>query len=376
MKKRMIIMLIGLGILFGAIIVYKVLIAHLIKQSIEANQNPVVTVSTMKVENSEWQPRITAAGSLRAIKGVNVTTELAGLVTGIYFTPGAVVKDGTLLVQLNADAEIGQLESLKAQAKLAQITYDRDSKQFKIHAVSKQTLDTDLQNLKSLQGQVAQQAATVAKKSIRAPFTGRLGINNVNPGQYINTGDKIVTLQALDPIYVDFYLPQQQLAQVTLGQPVNIRTDTFPGKTFTGKITTIEPVIDNTTRNVEVEGTIANPDFMLTPGMFVNVSLTTGKPVSYLTLPQTAVSYNPYGDIVFIVHESKDKNGKTVLSVTQNFVEAGETRGEQVAILKGLKAGDTVVTSGQLKLKNGSRIAVNNKIAPSDKRHPTAPNEH
>jgi membrane fusion protein (multidrug efflux system) len=331
----------------------------------------------MKVGYSDWQPKLKASGSLRAIRGVSVTTELAGLVTKIMFTPGATVKQGTLLVQLNADAEIGQLQSLQAQAALAQITYKRDQAQYKIHAVSKQTVDSDFENLQSLQGQVAQQAATVAKKTIRAPFTGRLGINNVNPGQYVNVGDKIVTLQTLDPIYADFYMPQQTLAEIKVGQNVALISDTFPKKTFTGKITTIEPTVDPSTRNVEVEATLPNPDYQLTPGMFATVEIITGEPKRFLTVPQSAISFNPYGDIVYVItQQGKDKDGKPMQIANQKFVITGQTRGDQITVLKGLKGGETIVTSGQLKLKNGSQIAVNNSVVPQNSPNPVAPDDH
>jgi len=333
------------------------------------------------VPASPWQPKLQSTGSLRAINGVNVTTELAGMVQKIYFIPGAMVKAGTLLVQLNADAEIGQLHSLQAQAALANITYQRDKAQFAVRAVSKQTVDADFQNLRSLQGQVAQQAATVAKKAIRAPFTGRLGINNVNLGQYLNPGDKIVTLQALDPIYVDFYVPQQKLIQLAVGQSVEVMSDVYPKRVFKGKITTVNPALETTTRNVEVEATLANPRYELNPGMFALVNVIVGKPKNYLTVPQTAISYNSYGNIVYVLKKQdkdktdKDKNGKPIFMAEQVFVTTGETRGDQITVLKGLKQGDTVVTSGQLKLKNKSLVTVNNAVVPENSPNPVTPNE-
>lgn len=368
-------MLICLGILFGGIFIFKGIIKFLTNRQMAA-QSRVVTVSAMKVGYSFWQPRLKATGSLRAIRGVNVTTELAGMVQSIYFKPGAFVTEGTVLVQLNADSDIGLLHSLEANAELAKITYDRDKKQYDIHAISKQQLDTDAANLKSQRAQVEQQAATVAKKTIRAPFSGRMGISAVNPGQYINTGDKIVTLQTLDPIYVDFYVPQQALTELQVGQNVSLSADTFPGKSFHGKITTIDPLVDQSTRNIEVEATISNPKFELTPGMFARVEVSTGEPQRFLTLPQTAVSFNPYGEIIYVIRESgKDKKGKPILTAHQVFVISGETRGDQVAILKGLKEGDMVVTSGQLKLKNGNQVAINNSIVPSNNPHPIVTNE-
>lgn len=368
----MIIMLVSVAVLFGAIFGWKYIKARMIQKYIATMMSPAITVSTMKVGSSLWQPRLKAVGSLRARVGVNVTTELAGMVQTIYFTPGAEVEKGQVLVQLNASSEIGQLHSLQAQVELARITYERDQAQFKAHAVSKQVVDSDEWNLKNLQAQVEQQTAIVEKKTIRAPFSGRLGVNNINPGQYLNVADTVTILQALDPIYADFYLPQQALSQLKLGQKVRVVTNTFPGQTFSGQITTIEPAVETTTRNVQVEATLSNPKFQLMPGMFVDVDVDVAAPKTYLTVPQSAISFNPYGDIAYIVKATneKTKDNKAIFRVTQVFVTVGETRGDQIAILKGLKYGDTVVTSGQLKLKNGSRIVVNNTIQPSNEASP------
>lgn len=375
MKKRMIIMLIFVGILFGGVFGWKLFQSIMTKRFMAKMQAPAVTVSTIKVASLPWQITLKAVGSLRAILGVNVTTELAGMVENIYFTPGAVVKKGTILVQLNAAAEIGQLHSLQAQVELAKITYARDKAQFAVKAVSKQQVDTDEWNLKNLQAQTDQQAATVAKKTLRAPFSGRLGICNVNPGQYLNVGDNVTSLQTMDPIYIDFYLPQQDVAHLKLSQPVTVTSDAFPGKIFKGKITTIEPAIDTSTRNIQVEATLENPKYELTPGMFASASVTVGAPKNFLTLPQSAITFNPYGDIVFIVKEKgKDGNGKPILMVNQAFVTTGNTRGDQIQILSGVKDGDEVVSSGQLKLQNESTIIINNKIQPSNSPAPQLPN--
>lgn len=378
MNRRMKIMLIALAILFGLVFGYKAFVNYMINKFIKKLQSPIITVSTMNAAYSTWQPKLLASGSLRAIRGVNVTTELAGMVQKIYLTPGSIVKKGDLLVQLNADVEIGTLHALQAQAALAKITYERDKAQFAVKAISKQQLDTDIQNLKNLEAQVASQAGTVAKKTITAPFDGRLGINNVNPGQYLNVGDKVSTLQALDPIWADFYMPQQTLSQIKVGDAVTVTSDTYPHKEFKGKITTIEPAVNIDTRNVLVEAAIDNPKYELKPGMFITVKTESGASRQYITLPQTAITFNPYGDLVYIVHENKEKDekGKPILTVTQNFVVTGDTRGEQIAVVKGLKEGDVVVTSGQLKLKNGSRIAVNNTITPSNNPNPEVSNEY
>jgi membrane fusion protein (multidrug efflux system) len=362
LSKRMRVMLFAVGILFGLIIIYKLFIHFIISYSISHMKN-VVPVSAMTVDYSTWQPAITVSGSVRAVKGVNVTTESAGMVKAIYFKPGSEVQEGTTLVLLNADAEMGQLQSLKAQAVLAEMTLKRDTKQYAVRAISKQTLDNDVQNLKNLQGQVMSQQGIVDKKIIRAPFSGRLGINRINLGQYLNVGDVIVSLQTNDPIWVDFYIPQQSLAKIKMNGTVSVTTGSYPNQLFKGKITTINPSIDVDSRNVEVEATIANPKQQLSPGMFVTVSIDVDAPKQYLTLPQSAISYNPYGDLVYVVQsQGNDKHDKSNLLAMQTFVETGQVRGDQVAILKGLKQGDVIVTSGMLKLKNRSPIEINNAI--------------
>lgn len=372
-------MLIAVGILFGSVFLYKGFMSLMLKRYFASKANPVMTVSTAKVAYSSWEPQLKAVGSLRTTLGVNVTAQLGGMIQTITFTPGATVGAGTVLVQQNADSEIGKLHEIQANLELAKITYDRDKLQYKVKAVSKQQLDTDLQNMKSLQAQEVQQKATVVKLTITAPFTGRLGISNVNPGQYLNPGDTVVTLQKLDPIYVDFNLPQQAVAQLQTGQEVTFVSDSYPKINFTGRITTLNPIVDSSTRNIEVEATIANPKGELLPGMFGNVEVKAGEPKSYLTVAQTAITFNPYGEIAYIVKPSekeKNEDGKPILKVTQTFVETGETRGDQTMIISGLKAGDEVVTSGQLKIKNGSLVAVNNSVTPSDNPNPEVTNDH
>lgn len=361
----MVAMLLIMAILFLCIFALKGIAHFFIGRAMAATRNRPITVSTAQVTKQEWQPYVTAVGSLRAVRGVNVTTELAGMVRTIYFKPGSDVKSGELLVDLNTDTDVAQLHSLQAQAKLAQITYHRDKAQFAIGAVSKQTLDTDVATLNSDEAQVAEQAATVEKKIIHAPFTGRLGVSAINPGQYLNPGDKIVNLQSLDPLYVDFYLPQQMLSQLETGMVVTTTSDSFPGRKFRGRITTIEPMVDPATRNVEVEVTLANPRYLLKPGMFVYAKVKNGPLQKFMTLPQTAITFNPYGEFAYIVTKGKKES-----TVQQTVVTVGETRGDQITVLSGLKVGDTVVTAGQLNLRNGSKVVVNNKIKPSDSANP------
>lgn len=377
MTKRMLTMLIIAGVLFGGIFAFKAFQSYMIKKYIFNMKPPPVVVAAQKVTYQTWQPRLRAIGSLRAVLGVDVTTEAAGLVTAIHFTPGTYVKKDTLLVELNASSEIGRLHSLEASARLACITYQRNKAQYAISAVSKQTLDNDEANLKSLQAQVAEQAALIAKKRIRAPFSGQLGISNIYPGQNLNPGDKIVTLQILNPVFADFPIPQQQISRIAIGQVVTLQLEMYPNIQFPGKITTVDPKVDPATRNIQVEATVPNPKALLLPGMFAHVFVTTGKPEHILTLPQAAISYNPYGDLVYVVKESgKNKDGKPMLTATQVFVTTGEKRGDQVAILKGLHEGDMIVVAGQLKLKNGSEVLINNTIKLSNSPNPKAPDEY
>ena len=371
MAKRMTIMLLIVGLLFGAIFAFQVFKAYKIKEFFASNTAPPVTVTAMKAEFNTWQPQINAVGSLRAERGVDVASEIDGIVRSLHFKSGEEVKAGQVLVQLNADADIALLHSLQAAAELARTTYERDKAQYAARAISQATLDAAAADLKSKSAQVAGQKALVDKKIIVAPFAGRLGISTVNPGQYLNPGDKIVTLQSLDPIFVDFYLPQQQLSSVALDQAVVVASDSYPGQTFTGKISAISPLVDPNTRNVQIEATVANPKHLLLPGMFASLYVEAGAAQRYLTLPQTAVTFNPYGESLYIVEPGgKGADGKSMLIARQSFVTVGATRGDQIAVLQGIKEGDLIVTSGQLKLRNGSPVIINNTVPPSNEPAP------
>jgi membrane fusion protein, multidrug efflux system len=297
------------------------------------------------------------------VRGADLSTQVGGIVSAIHFESGAEVPEGAPLVELSSADDVAKLESLKANAALAKVTYDRDRRQFEAHAVSQQVLDTDAQNLKSAEAQVAQQQAVVSYKFIRAPFAGKLGIRQVDVGQYVSPGTALVTLQALDPIFVDFTLPQQALAQIAVGQKVTALVDTFPGESFAGTIAAINSKVDTGSRNVQVRASLANPDHRLLPGMFAIVTINVGSPQRLVTLPQTAVTYNPYGSTVYIVDDKgKDDKGVSQLVARQVFVTTGDTRGDQVAVLKGVDSGQTIVTAGQLKLRNGSSLKIDNTV--------------
>jgi len=349
---------------------------------------PKQTITAMQVQPQQWRDEVHAMGSLRAVRGADLAPEVAGTVDQVNFESGTDVKAGVVLMQLRVDDERAKLDALKAAAELTESVYRRNRQQFDAKAISQAQLDSDATNVKSAKAQVAQQQALVDKKIIRAPFAGHLGIREVDEGQYIGAGTKVVTLQALDPIHIDFSLPQQELAVIRQGQAVTVRVDVFPDKTFSGRIVAIDPSVDVSTRTVKVRATLKNPERQLLPGMFARVDLETGDPHEYLTLPQTAITYNPYGESVFIVTTPDRLDGaahdqvaakaaqekpagsastsdtQTQLVAKQVFVKIGPKRGDQVAILSGIEKDDQVVTSGQLKLKNGAPVIINNSVIP------------
>ncbi len=373
MKKRMVIMLVAVGLLLGLLVGFNLFKGYMMHKYMASAPVPTSTVTAMKATYQVWQPQISAVGTLRAVRGVDVSTEVVGLVQKLYFKSGEDVTAGQVLAQLDAGADMAQLRSLQAAADLAQTVYERDKAQLAAEVISRAQVDTDAGELKSKRAQVEQQAAVVGKKTIRAPFAGKLGISTVNPGQYLNAGDKLVTLQTIDPIYVDFMLPQKNLPLVAIGRKVTLSADAFPGVAFEGQVNAINSKVDAATRNVQVEATIRNPKRLLLPGMFATVQLSAGGEQRYLTFPQTAITYNPFGSTVFVVNDSgrKDAKGNPVLVAQQVFVATGPTRGDQVAILKGVEPDTQVVTSGQVKLKNGTPIAINNAVVPADNPSPT-----
>jgi membrane fusion protein (multidrug efflux system) len=374
MIKRMVIMLALVAIVLGGIFGFQMFKAAMIKKFMSSMGSPPQTISASKATMSDWQPNIEAVGSLRAVKGADLSLEVSGVVDAISFQSGDDVAEGAQLLKLRDNDDAAKLVSLQATAELSQITYDRDQKQFKIQAVSQATLDTDAANLKNAKAQVTQQQAIVDKKALRAPFAGHLGIRAVDLGQYLAAGTPIVTLQALDPIFVDFFVPQQSVDRVQLGQTVTVRVDAYKDQSFAGEIAAINPKVDANSRNVQVRATLKNADHKLIPGMYATVDLATGAPQSHVTLPQTAITYNPYGDTVYIVDsKAAGADGKQQMVARQTFVTTGGTRGDQVAILKGVSDGDMVVTSGQIKLHNGSPVLIDNSIMPTADAAPTVP---
>lgn len=372
LKRRMIVMLVAVFVLLGLIVGFNQLKTFAFNYFTAGMGLQPATVTTIAVENQEWQPKMNSVGNVRAYRGVDLSTEIGGLVINVPIKSGIDVKEGELLMKLNDAADVAQLNALKAMADLAKVINERDKAQLAIQVISKNVYDTSTADMKAKRAQVDQQIALIAKKNLRAPFSGRVGIVTINPGQYVNPGDKLLTLQTIDPIYVDFTLPQSSAGIIQSGQTIELQTDAFKESVFIGKITAVSPKVELNTRNIQIEAQISNPDKKLLPGMFANVNINLGDRVEFLTLPQTAVTYNPYGSTVFIAKKTDrlDKKGIPIMEAQQVFVTPGLTRGDQVAIIKGLESGMTVVTSGQLKLKNGTPLIINNSVLPANLPNP------
>jgi membrane fusion protein (multidrug efflux system) len=360
--KRMGLMLLAVVLLVAVLASVKFLQIRTMIANLPKPQAQVV--SAIKAQMLEWQPQLAAIGSLVAVRGVDVSSEVAGQVRAVRFKSGQDVRAGQVLVQLNADADLALQRSLRAAADLAAQVLARDREQFAAQAVSQAQIEADEADLRVKRANLAQQEALVAKKTIRAPFAGRVGITTVAPGQFLAAGEKVVTLQTLDPIYVDFTLPQSQLGALKTGLRVVLTDDAHPQQTFAGRISAISPKVDPATRNLLVEATVANPQRLLLPGMFARVEIEIGDKQRRLTLPQTAITYNPYGSTVFVVEPGEPRK------VRQVFVVTGATRGDQVAITSGISEGDEIVTSGQVKLKNGTEVRIDNSVQPANSPNP------
>ncbi|HEY1857251.1 efflux RND transporter periplasmic adaptor subunit [Acidocella sp.] len=372
---RMVLMLIVVGLIFGGVFGYGAVRSIFIAKFLAGFSSQAQTVATTVAATSNWQPALSSVGSVVAVNGANLSAEVAGIVDTISFKSGDDVPAGALLVTLRPNNDPAVLAQLQATAALDEINYQRDVKQFRANAIAQSQVDTDRANLQAAQAQVQAQQALMVEKHIRAPFAGRLGIRQVDVGQYLPVGTAIVTLQQLNPLYVDFYLPQQALSQLQVGQTVNVGIDAFPGQTFPAKIAALDAVVDTTSRSVQVRATLPNDNLLLRPGMFATVKVNVGAPQELVTLPQTALTYNPYGTTVYTVQHQTDPNGKPALTAQQAFVTTGDTRGDQVAVLTGVAPGAEVVTAGQLKLRNGSPVVVNNDVTPPNSPDPTPPNE-
>lgn len=333
---------------------------------------PATTVSSAAVKEEDWAPVLSAVGSVSAVQGATVSSELGGVVADVAFQNGGVAKKGDVLVKLDASSEEAQLHSAEADSELAKANLDRTRNLAARKVVSKQELDSAESAFRQKQGTVDNMRAMIAKKQVHAPFDGQLGIRQVNVGQMINSGQQVVQLTALDPVYVDFALPQQDLPQLATGYDAHVHSDSVGGREFKGKITAINSMVDPVTRNVGVQATLENPDHVLRPGMFVKVDVVLPEKNKSLVIPGSAVSYAPFGDSVFVIEKKKDpKTGKELQTIRQQFVRVGEARGDFVSITQGLKAGQTVVATGVFKLRNGMPVVINNDLAPRPQLNPT-----
>src|SRR5580704_9869103 len=329
-----------------------------------AFEPPPTAVTTDVAQKSEWQPTLESVGSLTAVNGVTISTDLAGIVRQIAFESGNKVRAGDLLLRMDTTQEEAQLHQSEATRDFASVSLKRDKDLVDKHAISQSDYDNAAATFRQAQAAVDQFTALIARKTLRAPFDGVTGIRQVNLGQYLKEGDMVVTLQAFDPIYVNFSLPQQDLSKLGVGQPVALRVDAFEGQAFGGKITAINSLVDQATRNIQVQATFQNSDFRLRPGMFAKVSVIMSEKQSVVAIPATAIHYAPYGDSIFIVSEMKDPQGKDYKGVREQFIKTGPSRGDMISVVSGLKPGDEVVTSGVFRLKSGAHVNVNNQIKP------------
>jgi membrane fusion protein (multidrug efflux system) len=338
-----------------------------IGKMIEAGKSftpPPETVTTAKVEAASWLPTRTAVGTLVAVRGVTLGAELPGTIREIHFDSGQAVRKGAVLVKLDTSTEEAQLQAALADAKLAEDNLARAVDLRKGEANTPADLDAARTRATQAQATVATLRTTIAKKTIQAPFDGRVAIRQVELGQVVSPGTPIASLQSVSPIYAEFWLPQQALADVKAGQKVRMITDTFPGQAWEGTVSTVNTEVDVATRNVRLRATFPNPDGRLRPGMFANVEVLAGAPRPVLVIPATAALFAPYGDSVFVLEEKPDAAGKPGLVATQRFVRLGERRGDLVAVESGLKEGEVVVSSGAFKLRSGASVLVRNELAP------------
>ncbi len=371
MAKRMVLMLVVMTILIAGLGFVKVRQFQAMADEFATMQPPPEAVTTIVAERQEWPSTLAAIGTVAAVQGVTVSADLPGLVDRITFDSGRTVEKGEVLMQLDTRQEQAQLAGAEAELQLTKLNFDRMQGLVDQDAVSRAEYDAAAAAHKQAEAKLREIRATIARKTIRAPFSGALGIRQVNLGQYLNAGDPVVPLQSLNPIYVNFSVPQQDASRMHRGRTVRISTSDLAGVEFTGRITALDAVVDQNTRNVQVQATLANPGGKLRPGMFVEAQVSLGAARQVVALPASAVNYAPYGDSVFVVAEMKSPQGQTYRGVRQQVVKLGDARGDQIAVLSGVNPGEEVVTSGVFKLRNGAAVQVNNTVQPGNSRTPT-----
>jgi len=370
MLKRMILMLIVTAAFIAALGLVKFRQIQEAMGQAAAFQPPPEAVTTVVAPMERWPATLSAIGTIAPVQGVTVSADLPGIIDRIAFESGGSFHEGDVLVQLDTRQEQAQLAAVEAERDLARLNFERLEGLVKDGAISRADYDRAAAEQKQTEAKVGEIQATIARKTIRAPFSGILGIRRVNLGQYLSAGDAVVPLQSLDPIYVNFSVPQQDAGQVHTGHNVRVTTGDVSSVQFAGRITAINSIVDEATRNIQLQATLANPKGALRPGMFVQAEVLLGASRPVVTLPASAISYAPYGDSVFVVTDLKDQNGQTYRGVRQQFVKLGASRGDQIAVLSGLKAGEEIVSSGVFKLRNGVAVLVNNKVQPGNKPAP------
>ena len=368
-RRTWLVLMVATGAVFGLGAVKVLQIQAAIAQA-SSFQPPPEAVTTILARSERWPTTLAAVGTVRAVRGVTLSADLPGVVETLAFESGRPVREGELLVRLDARQERAQLAAAEAQRELARMNLERVRGLVAQGIVAEAELDRVSAEHKQAEARVGEIQATIERKEIRAPFSGMLGIRQVDLGQYLNAGDPIVPLQALDPIYVNFSVPQQQVGEVRVGREVRVSVSGIDGPEMAGRISAVDSVVDAATRNVQVQATLANPKRELHSGMFVEARVATGEGVQALVLPASAISYAPYGDSVFVVSAADAKNAEAGKVVTQQFVKLGGTRGDQVAVLSGIEAGAEVVSSGAFKLRSGGAVRVNNEVQPANDPRP------
>jgi membrane fusion protein (multidrug efflux system) len=370
----MLVMLIATALIVGALGFVKFRQIQTAIGQAASFQPPPEAVTTITAAEEQWPETLTAIGSVAAVQGVTVSADLPGTVERIGFEAGQAVREGEVLALLDTRQEQAQLAAADAQRDLAKVNLERMQGLLNENVVSRAEYDRAIADQRQSDARVGEIRATIERKTIRAPFSGVLGIRHVNLGQYLSAGDALVTLQSLNPIYVNFGVPQQSIARLHAGRAVRVTLPSMAGVEFGGRITAIDSVVDESTRNVQAQATLSNPGGRLHPGMFVQAEVVLGATGTIVSLPASAISYAPYGNSVFVVADLQDQSGRKYRGVRQQFVKLGAARGDQIAIVSGLKAGDEVVTSGVFKLRNGAAVLVNNKVRPSNSPAPKPEN--
>lgn len=366
MLKRMIAMLVVMAALIAGLGFLKFQQIQTAIAQGAAFQPPPEAVTTIVAKQEEWPDTLSAIGTMAAVQGVDVSADLPGMIERIWFDSGSFVRAGDVLVQLDTRQERAQLAAAEAQRDLARLNFDRMQGLLKESVISKAEYDRATAEQRATEARVGEIRATIERKTIRAPFSGVLGLRQVNLGQYLSDGEIVVSLQALNPIYVNFGVPQQTAGQVMSGRKVRVTAGDVEGVQFEGRVTAVDSVVDEATRNIQVQATLPNPAGVLRPGMFVQAEVVLGASRPVVSLPASAINYAPYGDSIFVVGDLKDPNGVPYRGVRQQFVKLGGARGDQTAVLSGVKPGDEVVTSGVFKLRNAAAVLVNNKVQPGN----------